>query len=322
VAAATSFNELNTKLNEQILTLELELSSTKENLVTLQTSHDAAASEAATAAAADKEALFKVHSELEAIMAETEQLKQVQISASDEAQKKIEMLEKGAQEAGSFQVQLNALNTEKEETATKVSELEIEILELKEAQEVLEDERDQLKNTIKTLQGSFDQSQHDITKAAEDLKTAESRHEATLGDLQYKHAEELVEAAKKHTQVSQTLQAVQRDLEATNLELDKAKKAAVDAEEVYKLKSLEVEQAYMAVQNELTERIASVSQELEVSPSHVSVLRVMLLNAQSQETQYNARVQGVKDEHGQLLQQAFERAKVFFASILISGLED
>jgi len=269
VATATSSSELDTKLNERISTLELELSSAKENLATLQTSHDATTSEAATAAAASKEALFKAHSELEAIVAETGQLKQVQVSALDEAQKKIKMLEKGAQEAGTLQVQLNALNTEKEETATKVSELEIEILELKEAQEVLEDERDQLKNTIKTLQGSFDQSQQDITKAAEDLKTAESRHAATIGDLQQKHAGELAEAAKKHTQVSQTLQAIQRDLGATITELDKAKKAAVDAEEAHKLKSLEVEQAYMAVQNELTERIASIAQELEVSPSHV-----------------------------------------------------
>jgi len=48
----------------------------------------------------------------------------------------------------------------------------------------------------------------------------------------------------------------------------------------------------------------------------------MLLNAQSQETQYNARVQGVKDEHDQLLQQAFERAKVSFSSLWIFGLED
>lgn len=269
MAAATSSSELNTKLNERISTLELELSSTKENLVTLQTSHDATTSEAATASAASKEALFKARSELEAIMTETEQLKQVQVSALDEAQKKIEMLEKEAQEAGSLQVQLNALNSEKEETATKVSELEIEILELKEAQEVLEDERDQLKSTIKTLQGSFDQSQHDITKAAEDLKTAESRHAATIGDLQQKHAGELAEAAKNHTQVSQTLQAIQRDLEATNFELDKAKQAAADAEEAHRLKSSEVEQAYMAVQNELTERIALISQELEVSPSHV-----------------------------------------------------
>lgn len=269
MAAATSSSELNTKLNERISTLESELSNTKENLVTLQASHDATTAEAATAAAASKEALFKARSELEAIMAETEQLKQVQVSALDEAQKKIEMLEKGVQEAGTLQVQLNALNTEKEETATKVSELEIEILELKEAQEVLEDERDQLKNTIKTLQVSFDQSQQDISKAAEDLKTAESRHVATIGDLQQKHAGELAEAAKKHTQVSQTLQDIQRDLEATNTELDKAKKAAVDAEEAHKLKSLEVEQAYMAVQNELTERIASIAQKLEVSPSHV-----------------------------------------------------
>lgn len=267
--ATTSSSELNTKLNEQISTLESELSSTKDNLVTLQTSYDAIALEAATTAAADKEALLKAHSDLGAIVAETEQLKQVQVSTLDEAQKKIEMLEKRVQEAGSLQFQLNALNVEKEETATKVSELEIEILELKEAQEVLEDECDKSRNTIKTLQDNFDQSKLDVSTAAEDLRTAEARHAVAIGDLQRKHAGELMEAAKEHTQVSQTLQTTRGDLEATNLELEKAKKAAVDIEENHKLKTLEIEQAYVTVQNELTEKLAFISVELEVSLSSI-----------------------------------------------------
>lgn len=208
---------------------------------------------------------MKLQANLEAVTAETEQLKKAHDSAMGEAQGKIAALEAKGQEVESLSSQLEALKTEKEETATKMSELEVDILELKEAQEVLEDERDQLKNTIKTLEGGLSHSKSDIAKAAEDLKAAEERHAAAVDDLQKKHTGELKVAAENHSQVTESLQATQGSLENANLEVEKARKAADDAEEAHKLKWLEIEQAYMVVQNELTEKLATISAELEVS---------------------------------------------------------
>lgn len=168
-------------------------------------------------------------------------------------------------EAESLASQVTALKAEKEETATKVSELEIEILELKEAQEALEDERDQLKNVIKSLEGNLAQAQSNIAKASQDFKTAEEQHTVIVEELRLKHVEELGAAAEKHSQVVELLQSVQGSLESANLELEKARSAADQAEEAHKLKLLEVEQAYMMVQNELTEKIATITAELEVS---------------------------------------------------------
>lgn len=194
-----------------------------------------------------------------------EQLKQAQSLALEEERAKIATLGAKAQEVESLTSQLVSLQSEKEETATKVSELEIEILELKEAQEVLEDERDQLKKIIQTLENSLSQAKNENSQAAEDRKATDKRHMAVVEDLEKKHAGELVEAAEEHAQVSGLLQVTQRSLEAANMELEKAKKTAGDAEEAHKLKLLEVEQAYMVVQNGLTERLASTSAELEVS---------------------------------------------------------
>ncbi|KAI0257659.1 hypothetical protein BJV78DRAFT_1272599 [Lactifluus subvellereus] len=77
-------------------------------------------------------------------------------------------------------------------------------------------------------------------------------------------------------------------LSASQAELDKLPSAA---EEHARLLA-EAEEAHQARQDELTAEIGKISAELE-----------------AQEALYNAKVQTVKDEHDQLLQQAFERAK-------------
>lgn len=244
--------------------MESELSTARESFEVLKTSHDATSSDAVSAAEADRAALVKAHADLEAIATESERLKQAQASALDETQVKIAALEAKAQESESLTSQLATLKTEKEDTATKVSELEIEILETKEAQEALEDSIEQLKGTVKTLESSLAQAKADLEKAAEDRRAAEGQHATAVEELRKNHSEELIAAQEKHSQVVATLQATEGNLEAATLELEKAKKAVGDAEEAHKIKLQEVEQAYMSIQNELTESIATISAELEV----------------------------------------------------------
>ena len=47
-------------------------------------------------------------------------------------------------------------------------------------------------------------------------------------------------------------------------------------------------------------------------PNYIHSYNIYKAKFQAQETVYNAKVQTVKDEHQQLLQEAFERAKVRF----------
>jgi DNA repair exonuclease SbcCD ATPase subunit len=235
-----------------------------ENLEAAKTSHDLANSEAASAAAVDKEALAKAHADLASLTEEAEQLKQTHASASLEAQIKVTALEARLQETEDVASQLVALRAEKEETATKISEFEVEILELKEIQETLEDERLSLTNAIKALEGDLAQARSDLSKAAENLSAAEEQHIAAIDELQKKHADELGVSAEKQSEVASSLQAVQNDLQVTNSDLEKARNAAGEAEEAFKLKLSEVEQAYIAAQNELSEKIIAIAAELEV----------------------------------------------------------
>lgn len=264
-AASSSSDELTATLNEQIQKLESEILTANENLEAAKASHDLATSEAASAAAIDKEALTKAHADLEALTKDAEQLKQTHASASLEAQTKVTALEAKLKETEELTSQLAALRAEKEDTATKISEFEVEILELKETQETLEDERLRLTNVIKALEGDLAQARGDLDKAAENLSAAEERHTAAIDELQKKHSDELTVATEKQSEVANSLQAVQNELQVAHSDLEKARTAAGEAEEASKVKLSEVEQAYMAAQNELSERVVTITTELEVN---------------------------------------------------------
>lgn len=262
--ASSSSDEIVEKLNKQIQKLESEILTANQSIEALKASHELASSEAASAAAVDKEALAKARAEIESLTEEAEQLKQAHASASVEAETKSTALEAKLQEMADIAAQLAALRDEKEETASKVSEFEIEILELKEVQETLEDERLRLTNTIKALEGDIAQARGDLDIAAEKFGAAEGQHIAAIKELQKKHAEELSAAAEKQSQSACSLQTVQNDLEVAYSDLAKARSDAGEAEETYKLKLSEVEQAYMAAQNELSQKVATITTELEV----------------------------------------------------------
>jgi chromosome segregation ATPase len=83
--------------------------------------------------------------------------------------------------------------------------------------------------------------------------------------LQKKHSDELTVATEKQSEVANSLQAVQNELQVAHSDLEKARTAAGEAEEASKVKLSEVEQAYMAAQNELSERVVTITTELEVN---------------------------------------------------------
>ena len=130
--------ELIQELQAQTERLEAEVRTARENLELLQSASGEASDAATAAAAVEHEALLKAKANLETIQQEIETLNTEHSKALAEAQAKVESLEESAARSVALEAQLAELKAENEDKSNKVSELEVEILELKEEQEKIE----------------------------------------------------------------------------------------------------------------------------------------------------------------------------------------
>lgn len=278
-------------LRGQIKTLQNEVDEAREKLDALRAAH-ASDSSIAAAAEIDRQALAKAKEDLEAIKAENATQKAAQDEALNGAAAKISTLELEASRAEALAAEVASLRAEKEETSGKLSELEVEILESKEAQELAEEELGNGKAQIDALRA-------EVAKAADDadetIRAAEAKESAAaehLEELQKQHADALSLAIEESKKLSEQLRVLQAETDELRINLEAANAAAVSAAEEHARKLEDVEKVHQAQREELTAEIGRISAELE-----------------AQESVYNAKVQTVKDEHDQFLRQAFERAK-------------
>ncbi|KAH8998859.1 hypothetical protein EDB86DRAFT_2910538 [Lactarius hatsudake] len=278
-------------LRGQIKTLQNEVDEAREKLDALRAAH-ASDSSIAAAAEIDRQALAKAKEDLEAIKAENATQKAAHDEALNGAVAKISTLELEASRAEALAAEVASLRAEKEETSSKLSELEVEILESKEAQELAEEELGNSKAQIDVLRA-------EVAKAADDadetIRVAEAKESAAaehLEEVQKQHADALSLAIEESKKLSEQLRVLQAETDELRNNLEAANAAAVSAAEEHARKLEDVEKVHQAQREELTAEIGRISAELE-----------------AQESVYNAKVQTVKDEHDQLLRQAFERAK-------------
>ncbi|KAJ7169747.1 hypothetical protein C8R46DRAFT_1265230 [Mycena filopes] len=235
--------------------------------------------EAAAAAAAEHETLLKTQADLSAIEAEFQAFKAEQAQTLEEAQVRLQAAEGKAAHAEVLEAQLVELRAEKEDAVAKLSEIEVEILELKESQETIEDERAKTAAKIASLEQELSQAAIDnaLAKEAEYLSQADG--------VKVSHETELKAISEAHAQTTS-------QLEALNVEMEAAIATHQAATDEHTRRLGEAEEGYVKKQTELSDEIRRITEELE-----------------GQEAQYNAKVDAVKAEHDKLLQEAFERAK-------------
>ncbi|RDB28486.1 hypothetical protein Hypma_015670 [Hypsizygus marmoreus] len=276
-------------LRTQIQTLEAEVLSSKEALDSFRAS---ASSEAVTVASTEHEALLKAQAEYQAIAAGAEALKVTHAAALQELEAKVRDLEAKAALVEELNAQVSALKAEKEENSSKLSELEIEILELKESQETIEDERDRSSAHAKALEEDLFKASAATQQALDEVKAKEKDFAAQVEQIQSDHAAAIEAASEEQARVVASLEALKAELASALAAHEQTKADALAAVEDYTRKLEEAEQAYLSKQSELSNEIKRIALEL-----------------QGQEAQYNVKVDAVKSEHSQLLQAAFERAK-------------
>ncbi|KAH9162764.1 hypothetical protein EDB89DRAFT_2024178 [Lactarius sanguifluus] len=263
-------------LRGQIKTLQNEVDEAREKLDALRTAH----------AKIDRQALAKAKEDLEAIRAENATQKAAQDEALNGAAAKISTLELEASRAEALAAEVASLRAEKEETSGKLSELEVEILESKEAQELAEENLGNSKAQIDVLRA-------EVAKAADDADETIRAAAAKEGAA----AEHLEEESKK---LSEQLRVLQAETDELRINLEASNAAAVSAAEEHARKLEDVEKVHQAQREELTAEIGRISAELEtVKDEHDQLLRQAFERAKNE----------AGDAHGQDLQALRENSE-------------
>lgn len=241
--------------------MEAEVKTAKSDLNVLQAAHDAASSSAASAAQVDRDALVNAKVDFDAAVAEAKTLKAAQTAALDEATAKLREYEAKAAGAEALEKELARLNVD---NANKISELEVEILELKESQEKADDEHGVFLARIKVLEGELAKAIAATQEAVDNATAKDSGHLQHVAEVKKAHDEELKTLSEEQAKVVAQLEALQKELEASQAAYQKAISEAQIATEDHALKLSEAEQLHLRKQADLAEQIKEVTTELEV----------------------------------------------------------
>jgi predicted nucleic acid-binding Zn-ribbon protein len=244
-------------------TLEAQIASAHADLETLRTSHLTAASDAEKLAQTEA-AFLKVQSEVQASIEATKSLKADHQIELQNAQNSITELESRVAQLKGLEAQIAALNLEKEDNAGKVSELEVEILELKEAQEGLEDNRDRLQDKLSALEENLANSSATIKLATEEAASKGAEHLSQLNELKTSHEEQLKQVSVTHEEVVASLASLQSKLEAASSAQELATKELLAAQDSHSSHIKEIEEAHVLQKAQLSEEMEVIKRELEV----------------------------------------------------------
>lgn len=184
--------------------------------------------------------------------------------ALEDSATQIKALEEKAAGNEQLEAQVTSLKLEKEDNSNKLSELEIEILELKETQEGLEDTRDKLHRRITTLEDSLTQAAAANALAVETANEKEKEHLAQLNEQAKQHEEELTTRSKRHTEIAASLAALEAKCAETSRTYEQARQDIESIEQAHALKISELEQAHAAQRDAQSAELAKVRAELEV----------------------------------------------------------
>jgi predicted nucleic acid-binding Zn-ribbon protein len=240
------------------------LSSSKETVEVLEKSVATAASSAAEAASVERDALLKAQADFKALSEEAEALKVSHTMALEDSMSKIAELRETSSVTATLEAQIASLKAEKEESVNKLSELEIEILELKETQEGLEDARDTLQKRIATLEDDLATGAVTSGLAAEVASNKEVEHTQMVEALIGQHKKELESDAVRFAQLTATFEALQKEHSEALVLYEQCKQNVVDSEGRHASELMALEDAQVAQQAAQAAELEKVLKELEV----------------------------------------------------------
>ena len=260
---AAEQNAIIETLREQTKTLQTEVDESRKTLEALRAEH-AKNSDIIAAAEVDQQSLVKTRENLEAIKAETAALKAAQDEALEAANAKISALEREASHAEALATEIATLRTEKEETSNKLTELEVEILELKDTQASAEEEGERGKAQINALRDEVTAAAAATEKAVQDATAKETAAAEHLEEVKMQHEEAIAVVLEEIKKLTEQLHASQADVDELRNNLGAAKEAAASAAEEHARQLAEAEEAHQARLDEQKAQLERISGELAV----------------------------------------------------------
>ncbi|KAI6104069.1 hypothetical protein EDD16DRAFT_1696032 [Pisolithus croceorrhizus] len=280
------------KLQGQIDTLTAEIAVAEKNFESLRATSDQSSAEASAAAQAERESFLRAKADLDTLHAEMEALRATHDTALQDAAIRLTESQQRASEVASLTALIETLKAEREENANRISELEVEVLELKDSQENAEDEHKKLLSRLQNAEADLAQAHFALEEAIQDANAKEEEHAREIADLQQAYEEKITSLENDLTNAVAEIANVKNELAALNVSYEEMKKEAEAAAEEHERQLEESEQLYLSKHIEFSEEFKRLTAELE-----------------QQEAKYNEKVEAVKAEHNTLLQEAFERAK-------------
>jgi predicted nucleic acid-binding Zn-ribbon protein len=247
--------------------LEAVVASLKEKVMHLETNHARAIAAMKEAASVERHAHLNAQAELSLRKEDNEAQAAAHVEVTKELEvRRAELTEKNEMTV-TLQARLTTLFAEKEENATKVSELEVEILELKEAQEGLEDVQGALQSRVDELLLKLSDANADAGIAAAAAGKKDAEHFQELKEMSLKHEQELEASAVRVAEITTSLNKLKADYVEVVGDLEKTKKDVVGKEEEHNLKLGELEKAHADLLAALSSQLEDVSRNLNVSRS-------------------------------------------------------
>ena len=259
-------------MRQQIEALEAKVDESEKALEALRTDH-ANDSDIAAAAEKDRQALAEARADLDSMKTNTDALEAAHAEALDAATAKISALELQASQAEALATEIASLRAEKEGTSNKLSELEVEILELKDARDLAEEERGSSKTQIDTLREQVATAAMAAEKAVEEAEAKQTAAAEHLEEVKRQHEVALELVAEESKKLTEQLHSSQAEVDGLRNDLGAVNAAAASAAEEHRGRLAEAEQAHKARQDELTAEIERISVELAVrSPTGLVAL--------------------------------------------------
>lgn len=256
-------------MREQIKALEAKVDESGNTLEAFRANH----ANDSDIIAADRKALVEAKANIETMKTETSALKAAQAEALDAATAKISALELQVSRAEALATEIDTLRAEKERTSNKLSELEVEILELKEAQDLAEGERGDYKTQIDSLREEVATAATATKNAVQEAAAKQSAAAEHLEEVKRQHEEALALIVEESKKLTEQLRASQTEVDGLRNNLEAVDTAAASAAEEHTRQLAEAEQAHKARQDELTAEIERISAELAVrSPAGLLAL--------------------------------------------------
>ncbi|OJA16140.1 hypothetical protein AZE42_00081 [Rhizopogon vesiculosus] len=252
-------------LQSQLESLTAEMEAARDNLETLRTSSEQSSSAAAEAAQTEREALLRARTDLETITAEAEALTASHASTLQGLHATLSEAQARAADTDALEAQVQQLKAEREDNANKLSELEVEILELKESQEQAEDEHAQVLDRLQTLEEELADAAAATQNALDASKVREVQHAQLTDEMEEAHNGELQAAKNELSKIVADLEGLRDDLAAAHAAHEQTRLEAQSAAEEHERQLDETEGEFLSKHLELSEEIKRINAELEAS---------------------------------------------------------